>query len=429
MRHRNMPDVPISPNSNREKAGGRNQLVMPMADRPKLLDHYSVPAAVLTALMVLAYVRLFPTGQVLSNGHLSVHYNAWADGNLAYSDLLALYSSHHLFDHALPYVHVRIQYPVVTGMYMWLAAFAPGVKGYFFASSLGLLAAALITLRLLKDLCPSTYYWFAFSPLPFIYGLLNWDLLGIMFLVLGWWLFRHNRLAMAGMSVSLGTFTKLFPVIALPFIVTALLSQRRWQDLRKFIITFIATSAVVNLPFAISGFDNWRYFFTFNFDRYGPGSVLAALKIPIPPNAIWSLLILCVEIGVVGLSVRSVWRGGTPERGMAFSFGAFLLINKVYSPQYILWLLAIGILAEWPFWSFWSMAIGGTADYYNSFIFLHLRSSHSDSLGWYRNHIFHWGARIRYTSIITAIIGSATQQVSETRQGQLVVDFRTFRHP
>jgi hypothetical protein len=368
--------------------------------------------------MGLAYLRLRPTGEVLSNGHLSSQYHLWADRNLAYSDLLSLYSEHHLFDHSLPYVHVRIQYPVITGMYMWVAAAVPGVRGYFAVSSIGLLTTALITLRLLKDLCPTTYYWFAFSPLIFLYGLLNWDLLGIMFLVLGWWLFRRDRLALAGISLALGTFAKLFPIIAVPFVVIALLSERRPNDLRRFIIAFAASSALVNLPFVIGNFDNWRYFFTFNFDRYGPGSILSALKIPLPPNLAWSMLILGIEIGVIILALRNVWCGGPAERAMAFSFGVFLLINKVYSPQYILWLLVFAILAEWPFWTFCCLAVGGTADYYNSFIFLHLRSSHSDSLEWYRSHVFHWGARIRYASIVTSMIGSAARHPSSHHLGR-----------
>ena len=161
-----------------------------------IADHFFVAAGIFVAWTALAFVHLLvPHYLVTPDGHLidsstvqAGGYNVWAYRKLAYSDLYRLYAERGMFGHPLVYVHARIEYPVVTGLFIWGASFANGVQGYFVVSAIGLLVAGLLALRLLRDLVPRTYHWFAITPLLFVYSLLNWDLLGIFLLVLGWWL-------------------------------------------------------------------------------------------------------------------------------------------------------------------------------------------------------------------------------------------------
>jgi len=68
---------------------------------------------------------------------------------------------------------------------------------------------------------------------------------------------------------------------------------------------------------------------------------------------------------VVG--IRAVLRGGSVERAAAFTFVVFLLVNKVYSPQYTLWLFVMALVAEWPGWTLLLLSVVGLADYYGTF--------------------------------------------------------------
>ena len=255
-----------------------------MADRAARLnvwvaDHFLVAAAIFVAWTALAFAHLLvPHHLVTANGHLidasTVQrdgYNFWAYRNLAYSDIYRLYAERGLFGHPLPYIHAAIEYPVVTGLFIWVASLAPGVQAYFLVSAIGLLVAGLLALRLLRDLVPRTYHFFALTPMLLVYSLLNWELLGIFLLVLGWWLVRRDRWVAGGVAFALGTFAKLFPAIAVPFLAAELLRHRQPRRLAQAAAAFVVTSLVVNLPFALLGWHNWTLFIRFNATRSGSG--------------------------------------------------------------------------------------------------------------------------------------------------------------
>ncbi len=371
-------------------------------------DHFCVSALVFTFWTVCAYLRLWPRSLESASGRLKAGYHAWAYYHLAYSDVLALYREHHLFAHPLPYIHAPIEYPVVTGVFMWLASLFPGVGGYFLATAFAFLVIGLVTLRVMKGLCPRTYHVLAFSPLLLFYVLLNWDLLGICFMVIGWWFVRERRWAPAGIAIALGGFAKLFPFIAVPFLVVELVRDRDRRGLRAFVAGLCVTSVVINLPFMVGGTHNWLIFFTYNATRQGTAAVLTLVGFNALPVGVSDAMGLVV-IGTLTtwLCIR-VYRGGNSRRAAAYVFAAFLLVSKVYSPQYTLWLPVFGLLAEWPAWTCWVLAGAGVLDYYNSFIFLHLSltGAKKQVFDWYAHHVFNWGTRVRYVAVILCVTAS-----------------------
>ncbi|MFL5766229.1 MAG: hypothetical protein ACJ758_00100, partial [Actinomycetota bacterium] len=109
------------------------------------------------------------------------------------------------------------------------------------------------------------------------------------------------------------------------------------------------TWVVVNLPFAVAAFGSWSTFFRFNSTRspdYDSLWYIACRAITGKPY--------CTHVGTIGLASFLVFVGGSVlvwrlkaarHPGFpAWTFGfpllvVFLLSNKVYSPQYGLWLL------------------------------------------------------------------------------------------
>ncbi len=386
-----------------------------------IADHFFVAAGIFVAWTALAFVHLLvPHHLVTPDGHLidastvqAGGYNVWAYHNLAYSDLYRLYAERGMFGHPLVYVHARIEYPVVTGLFIWGASFANGVQGYFVVSAIGLLLAGLLALRLLRDLVPRTYHWFAITPLLFVYSLLNWDLLGIFLLVLGWWLVRRERWAAGGAVFALATFAKLFPAIAVPFLVAELVRRREPRKLAHAAGAFIATSLVVNLPFALLGWRNWTFFLRYNATRSVSG--LFAWS---PSVGVADALEALVVLGAVVIGVRAVLRGMPPEGAAALAFAAFLLVNKVYSPQYMLWMVVMALIAGWPGWTIIFLSVSGLFDYFGTFGALYLTNAstpHAAANKWAADVLNISASVLRYGAIAVCAIAVGLRRTAAWR--------------
>src|SRR5206468_6631605 len=121
------------------------------------------------------------------------------------------------------------------------------------------------------------------------------------------------------------------------------------------------TWLVVNLPIAVLFPDGWREFFRLNTERHadldsiynvitsftgwkGFDGPLAPSATPTVLNAVSLLLfvVACAAIGYLGLTAPRRPRMAQ----LAFLVvAAFLLTNKVWSPQYSLWLVPLAALA------------------------------------------------------------------------------------
>lgn len=326
-------------------------------------------------------------------------YGRWAYAHLAYSDLFQLYMTARLGSHAAPYVHLPIQYPVVSGVFMWLAAWAPGPAGYFALSAVGLSLCALISLWLLSKLVPHSYHWFGFLPLLAIYGLLNWDLLGIVFLLAALEASRRRRLGWAGVLIALGTFAKLFPLVLLGFLVVQLARLRDWRSLGRMVTGFLGVSTAINLPFALASSAGWSYFFRYNLKRPGSMGLRWALEV-LDVHKVPTEIVDATTFGLTALVALAclwwVWQGGPYLSAMALTMLVFFFVNKVYSPQYTLWVLVFVMLASWPSWLYGLLGAMGTLDYFNSFVMLHFSEKLGTADSWYYQVVFVHGVDLRY---------------------------------
>jgi uncharacterized membrane protein len=114
---------------------------------------------------------------------------------------------------------------------------------------------------------------------------------------------------------------------------------------------------VVNLPVAALYPQAWRRFFELNRSRpadfdslwYGVDHLLGpAAQSPPEVNGIATLVVLLALAGVAALGLLAPRRPRLPQL-LFLVVAAFLLTNKVWSPQYSLWLLPLAVLAR-PSW-------------------------------------------------------------------------------
>ncbi len=375
----------------------------------------AVPLACTTGWILWAYLRLRPPASVTSTHPPLVRYGSWAYSHLAYSDLLRLYRVHHLADHAFPYVHTVIEYPVLTGLFMWCAAWFPGVGGYFLASSIGLLGCAWGCIVFLHRISPRCARIGALSPLLLVYSLLNWDLLAIFFMLAGWDCFRRRRYGWSGVLLSLGVCTKFFPVMLLLFCVVAAWSdgddRRAGRGAATMSLSAIATALVVNVPFVIVNFAGWADFLRFNAVRGGGVGLLYQLHLasgwPIGVVDAVSAALVLAAVVVLALWVR---RGASPAVAAAASFAVLMLLNKVFSPQYMLWVFVYGLLADWPGWTLAAVTTAGLVDYADAFITLHLMASKADALRWYLQTVFPLNRALRSGAIGCGVVASVWEE-------------------
>ena len=326
--------------------------------------------------------------------------DSWQDGDarythMCYSDLPYLYTGRGLAELNWPYsgdeqVRARydiMEYPVGIAYFAWATAWvthvvngSPDIEpryampaGSLFSdedvshevrlfvvlSALGFAVAALLSAWFLTQVNPRRPWdaaLFALSPALALNALINWDLLVVVLVAGALWAWARDRPGLTGVLIGLGTATKLFPLFLLGGLLVICLRNRRMRAFAVAVGAAVAAWVVANLPAYLTGSEQWRVFWSFNADRGADlGSIWLVLAEsldttfdPGTVNAGSWLFLGAWCLGVLALGLKAPQ---TPRLAqLAFLVVAgFLLVNKVYSPQYVLWLLPLAVMAR-PRW-------------------------------------------------------------------------------
>ena len=299
--------------------------------------------------------------------------NAWAAPGLythaCYSDIPPLYFGRGLADGDLPYIHQtgdrQIEYPVLTGVAMWATAqLVPDgtpvdrSRWYFDINAVALALAAAVAVGATAAVAghrPWDAALVAAAPVLALSGTINWDLYAVALLALGMLAWGRRHPVAAGALIGLATATKFYPLFILGPLLVLCLRAGRLRDFYRALGAGVVAWSAVNVPFMLADFDGWSKFYRFSQERgVGFSSIWFVLDQQghaVPTDALNILagglfLAACLGIGLLGFLA--------PRRPrlaqLAFLVvAAFLLTNKVYSPQYVLWLLPLAALAR-PRW-------------------------------------------------------------------------------
>jgi uncharacterized membrane protein len=350
-----------------------------------------------TRVVVLLAAIFFALGMVQKSGCYQRYwvYDDHRYTHMCYSDLPYLYTGRGLVELDWPYsddpqVRARyeiMEYPVGIAYFAYAAAYVtqqvtgagdvhersdvptgdlpqqPQVKkelrAFVGVNALAFAALAILSAWLLAGVNrrrPWDAAAFAASPTLLLTGLINWDLLAVVLVAGALWTWARGRPIATGVLVGLGTATKLYPLFLLGPVAVICLRERRYRDLVDTVLAAAASWFVVNAPAYLMGRAEWKRFWEFNSER-GPdlgsawlvlqqwsGDTIGATTVN---HWSWALFGLwCVGVAAVGLRAPSTPR--LAQLGFLVVAG-FLLVNKVYSPQYVLWLLPLAALAR-PRW-------------------------------------------------------------------------------
>ena len=109
----------------------------------------------------------------------------------------------------------------------------------------------------------------------------------------------------------------------------------------------------INLPVAINNYEGWFRFFKLNIERDSDlGSIwyaIALLKLPSGNINNLTIVIFLIALTAIALFYTMVAESRDDFTNFAtvafLTVAAFVTISKVYSPQYILWLTPLAVLA------------------------------------------------------------------------------------
>jgi hypothetical protein len=276
-----------------------------------------------------------------------------------YSDAVPFWEGRGVAAGQIPYLQARMEYPVLTGALIWVEGgvarlLGPGANamGFLFVVTIvNALLAGLVLWMFWRGGMDSRRLWaWALAPPLVLYLGHNWDMLAVAFAVTAMLLARQGRLAQSAATAGLGVAAKLYPVLLLPLVgLQALLAPGAgWVErLRRAAVaslSAIAAWGLVNLPIALLAPANWAEFYSFSGARSGTAAsvweILGSLAIwptPTPERNLYSgLAFLLGAAAILALG----WRRHRERLWILFTplLAWFLLTNKVYSPQFDLWL-------------------------------------------------------------------------------------------
>ena len=197
---------------------------------------------------------------------------------------------------------------------------------------------------------------FALAPALALTGLVNWDLVAVALVAGALWAWSRGSPVLTGLLIGLGTAAKLYPLFLLGGILVICVRQRRYAQLVTVTGSALIAWLVANVPAYLTGPEQWKVFWRFNDDRAADlGSVWLMMQqagdVVFSADTINNVSLLffglwCVAVAALGVAAPTTPR--LAQLGFLVVAG-FLLINKVYSPQYVLWLLPLAVLAR-PRW-------------------------------------------------------------------------------
>ncbi|KKO60901.1 membrane protein [Mycolicibacterium obuense] len=381
---------------------GRHALI----GRTRFLTPLRVMLLIAIVFLALGYSTKAACLQTTGTGTADQRVGNWANNRayyeLCYSDTVPLYTAELLNLGKFPYKSswletdeksmprvqydgapaVRyMEYPVLTGIYQYLSMslaktyttltkltsvpIIAEVVMFFNISAFGLALAWLTTVWATALLAGARRIWdaalVAASPLVIFQIFTNFDALATAAAAGALLAWARRRPVLAGVLIGLGVAAKLYPLLLLIPMVLLAIRTSRLQEVAKTALAAGATWLVVNLPIMLLFPRGWSEFFRLNTRRgddmdslynvvksftgwQGFDPNLGFWEPPVVLNTVTAALFAacCTAIGYITLTAA---RRPRIAQIAFLVVAAFLLTNKVWSPQFSLWLVPLAVLA------------------------------------------------------------------------------------
>ena len=269
-----------------------------------------------------------------------------------YSDLPALFEARGLSTNQWPFASDdnSVEYPVITAMVMYITSFAANSPvSYFNINIFFLILLFIATVILVRKIRPEFAYLVPIAPAMIASLFINWDLWAIATMMLAIYWFDRKQFTYSALLIGVSISTKFLPVFLLIPIVFIFWRENKVKEAIKYIAISFGIWLAINLPFAVTTPTGWWRFYKLNLER-GPdwGSFWLALQqLGINLNNLNYLSILLLLIALTTIAILLFEIKYTPSLASVsfFVLASVMLASKVYSPQYVLWLTPLAVIA------------------------------------------------------------------------------------
>jgi len=279
--------------------------------------------------------------------------------HMCYSDISALYGAREINTDKWPYASAEnaVEYPVITGVIMWATGLLiddpSGYRPYFDLNALLILLLFFASVIILWRLKPDYVALFPIAPAVFGSLLINWDIYAVLFALLSLYFYKDKKMDLSALFMGIAIATKFYPGVILFGIALIFWKNQQIKELLRYLAITVAAWLAINLPVALNNQDGWWRFFKLNIERDNDlGSIwYAAALLDLPMGNLNNLTILAfvIALAAIGVLYFMIANHRTDFENLiliAFlTVAAFVTISKVYSPQYILWLTPLAVLA------------------------------------------------------------------------------------
>ncbi|MEW2525230.1 glycosyltransferase 87 family protein [Streptomyces sp. NPDC047071] len=364
---------PVLPTRQDEVAASGSELIGgPIGRRALLAATWWTPVRVIA----LVALGMFALGMVQK---APCYNGSWFVGassqytHACYSDIPHLYQGRGFADGLVPYFDKLpgdmeyLEYPVLTGLFMEVAAWLTPGSGslqhqekFYWMVNAGMLMACTAVIAVCVTRIHRRRPWdallVALAPAFALTATINWDLFAVALTAAAMLMWSRGRAVAFGILLGLATAAKLYPVLLLGPLLVLCWRAGKWREFGSALIATTAAWLAVNLPVMIQAPDGWAKFYSFSRERgvdFGSFWLILAQRMDDPPttdtvNRLAVVLMVLACLGIAALGFTAPRRPRFAQ--LAFLVvAAFILTNKVYSPQYVLWLIPLAALAR-PRW-------------------------------------------------------------------------------
>jgi uncharacterized membrane protein len=269
-----------------------------------------------------------------------------------YSDLPALFESRGLSTNQWPFASNdnSVEYPVITAMVMYVTSFAANSPlSYFNINIFFLILLFIGTVLVVRKLRPEFAYLVPVAPAMIASLFINWDLWAIASMMLAIYWFDRKQFLYSALLLGISISTKFLPIFLMIPIVFILWRENKVKEAIKYVAITFATWLAINLPFAVTTPTGWWRFYKLNLER-GPdwGSIWLALQqlgINFTNLNYLSILLLLIALTTIAILLFEIKYTPTLASVAFFVLASVMLASKVYSPQYVLWLTPLAVIA------------------------------------------------------------------------------------
>ncbi|BBX28425.1 glycosyltransferase family 87 protein [Mycolicibacterium alvei] len=380
---------------------GRHALI----GRSRFMTPLRVMFVIAVVFLALGYTSKAACLQTTGSGTAGQRVANWENNRayyeLCYSDTVPLYTAELLNQGKFPYKSSWVEndatgkprmqydgspairymeYPVLTGLYQYASMslaktytaltklvsvpLVAEVVMFFNISAFGLALAWLATIWATSRMAGRRVWDAALvagSPIVIFQVFTNFDALATATAAGAMLAWARRKPVWAGALIGIGVAVKLYPLLLFIPLVLLGLRSGRLREVGRTALTAVVTWLVINLPIMVLFPRGWSEFFRLNTRRgddmdslynvvksfsdwRGFDPDLGFWQPPTVLNTVTAVLFAacCIAIGYIALTA--------PQRPrlaqLAFLVvAAFLLTNKVWSPQFSLWLVPLAVLA------------------------------------------------------------------------------------